>query len=106
MLRKIEKNIYPYMTRVLKRDGIKFSVKEQPNYYEVESDITSRRFNALIEDAKCEKQRENSSCPDIPVVSYKTAINPEKVARILSEFHTDCFVLLKSDETKFARMIA
>ena len=106
MLRRVNKELYPYVSRVLKKDGIQYSVIERPDFYEVVTGIASRRFNVIIEDAKCEEERECSACPDIPVVSYKTAINPAKVAKIMKEFNADCFVLLRSDEARFAHAIA
>lgn len=102
MLRKVGKELFPYVIRVMDKYGIGYSSKEYPNYFEISTDISSRHFSDVVNDAKCEMQRQNSNCPEIPVVSCRTALNPSKMEAVLNEQHANCFVLLKSEEKKFA----
>ena len=37
--------------------------------------LSSRQFTNLYEDAECEKERLESPIPDIPVLSYRVAMN-------------------------------
>lgn len=101
MLRKVNKELFPYVKQFLSKEHlIKFA--ENPQFYEVETDLSSRQFNLVVEDAKCEKEREESSCPEIPVLSYRTLIHVGRAEQKLKEMQADCFVLLKCDEMKLA----
>ena len=104
MKRKVDKTLFPYVELVMHEDGISYSAVECSDWIEMDMDISSRRFNVVIEDAKCERQRLDSDCPQIPVVSFRTAVNPDKVDSVLKRFKTNVFMLLSCDEARFANM--
>lgn len=102
MLRKISKELHPFVTWVLERDGIPYSSQNKGGIAEIwTEDISSRRFNNVVKDAKCEKERCESGCPDIPVLSYRAAMNAERMDKLLEFYGANCFVILKEDEQKF-----
>lgn len=102
MLRKVSKELRPFVTWVLERDGIPYSSQNKGGVAEIRTeDISSRRFNNVVEDAKCEKERRESGCPDIPVLSYRAAMNTERMDKLLKFYGANCFMILKEDEQKF-----
>lgn len=102
MLRKVSKELHPYVVWVLERDEIPYSAKDMGGYMEFSLDgISSRRFSNVIEDAKCEKERREGPTPNIPVLSYRAAMNTERMRKLLNFYGKHCFVILKNEEQKF-----
>jgi len=102
MLRKVSKELHPYVIWVLERDGIPYSAQDKGGYTEILTDgISSRRFNNVVEDAKCEKERRESSCPGIPVLSYRAAMNTRRMSRLLDSYGSNCFVVYDNDQQKY-----
>ena len=102
MLRKVSKELHPYVTWVLERDEIPYSVRDMGGYMEFSLDgISSRRFSNVIEDAKCEKEQREGPTPGIPVLSYRAAMNTERMKKLLNFYGTHCFVIMAGEEQKY-----
>ena len=106
MLRRVSKELAPYMSWALERDKISYTVRDMGNYMEFLTDgLPSRQFTNLYEDAECEKERLESFTPEIPVLSYRAAMNTVRMKKILEFYGTDCFVVRKKDHTKYLRTV-
>lgn len=102
MLRKVSKELHPYVVWVLERDGIPYFAKDMGEYTEFCLEgVSSRRFTNVVEDAKCEKERRESNTPNIPVLSYRAAMNTRRMKKLLDFYRADCFVICKGDEQKY-----
>ena len=102
MLRKVSKELYPYVVWVLERDGLSYSAKDMGGYAEFcLKGVSSRRFTNVIEDAKCEKERRESPTPNVPVLSYRAAMNTQRMKKLLDFYEADCFAICEGDEQKY-----
>lgn len=100
--RKVSTDLTPLVEWVLERDGFVYSDENKGAYTEFWiEDISSRRFNDVIEDAKCEKERRESLTPEIPVLSYRALMNPEREARLLKLYGADCCVPYSKDVGRY-----
>lgn len=80
---KVSLVIWPYIKKVLIRDGIAYSVNSLNNKtILLHAGISARRFTEVLEDALCEKQRETTNSK-IPVYSYRTLKNKDKRKRLI-----------------------
>ncbi len=101
-VRKVSAELTPLVEWVLERDGFFYSSEDKGGYTEFRiSDISSRRFNDVIEDAKCEKERREGPTPEIPVLSYRALMNPEREARLLKLYNADCCVPYSKDVDRY-----
>ncbi len=101
-IRKVSTELTPLVEWVLERDGFSYVSHDMGSYTEFQiTDISSRRFNDVIEDAKCEKERRESLTPDIPVLSYRAMMNPEREARLLKLYGADCCTLYSKDTERY-----
>lgn len=108
MLRTVSRELSPYVAWVLERDGIPYTFKDIQGigqYTEFQMDTSSRRFRNIVEDAVCEKERRASPTPDIPVLTYRAALNPVRMRALLAFYGTDCFVVLGTDQKKYFHKI-
>lgn len=104
LIRKVSKELNPFVGWVLKRDGIPYTSRDMGGYVEFRMEnVSSRRFNNVVEDAKCEKERRESPTPDIPVLSYRALMNPEREARLLKLYNADCCTVYSKDTEKYIR---
>lgn len=102
MLRKVSKELHPCVAWVLERDGIPYSAQDMGGYMEIQTEgVSSRRFSNVVEDAKCEKERRESLIPDIPVLSYRAAMNPERMVSLLNSYGANCFVICEGEEQRY-----
>lgn len=104
--RKVSKDLFPYLKRVLKESNVDYISREKDSFVEIEVEMSSRQFSDFVEDAKCEVERFSDGCPDIPVVSYRTAIHPEKLGRVLEKYNTHCYFILEADKNKWREFCA
>lgn len=101
-IRKVSTELTPLVEWVLKRDEFRYTLQDMGGYTEFRiEDISSRRFNDVIEDAKCEKERRESLTPEIPVLSYRALMNPEREARLLRLYGADCCIPYSKDVDKY-----
>ena len=94
-MKRLGHEMWKYMKMVLDRDGIEYEYDEKTG--EVHSGMSARRFKEALEDAFCEKQRDETPDGSIPVYSLKTLHNPEKLRRLKKLNGTGCFVVLGKD---------
>lgn len=105
-IRKVSTELTPLVEWVLKRDEFRYTLRDMGGYTEFRiEDISSRRFNNVIEDAKCEKERREGPTPEIPVLSYRALMNPEREARLLKLYGADCCVPYSKDEAKYIKAV-
>ena len=103
-VRKVSKGLAPFVEWVLERDGILYSSQDQGDYTEFQLEgISSRRFNNVVEDAKCEKERREGLTPEIPVLSYRAMMNPEREARLLKLYGADCCTVYSKDAERYIK---
>ncbi len=101
-VRKVSKELTPFVEWVLERDGIAYSSQDMGSYTEFRLEgISSRRFSDVVEDAKCEEERRESLTPDIPVLSYRAMMNPEREARLLKLYGADCCTIYSKDAERY-----
>lgn len=108
MLRTVSRELSPYVAWVLERDGIPYTFKDIHGigqYTEFQMDISSRRFRNIMEDAVCEKERRASPTPDIPILTYRAALNPVRMRALLTFYDMNCFVVLGTDQKKYFHKI-
>lgn len=106
MLRRVRKELAPYMSWALERDKISYNIRDMLDYVEFMTDgLSSRQFTNLYEEAECEKERLESPTPEIPVLSYRAAMNTKRMKKILEYYGADCFVLRKKEYTKYLQTI-
>lgn len=93
----VSKDMYPWLCNIFARDGQKYQTGYKKDGYIVSLDVTGMRFHEFMEDALCEKtmtERYGLSADQvfdlkkgksvgIPIVSKKTANDPEKLGRLL-----------------------
>ena len=95
--RKSSEVMLPYIISVLKRDEIPYEVEKGCI---ISAPISNRGFTEILEDALCEKQRDETECK-IPVYSYRTIRNPEKFSRLKKLNGKKGFHVLQQDIPKF-----
>lgn len=108
MLRTVIKDLSPFVAWVLERDGIPYTSREIEGigqYTEFQTDISARRFRNVLEDAVCEKERRASPTPDIPILTYRAALNPVRMRALLTFYDMNCFVVLGTDQKKYFHKI-
>lgn len=98
--RKVSSAMKPYIAYVLERDKIPYQTKEMSGFWLFQMDITNRRFTEVLEDALCEKQR-NKYISRIPVYSFRTLMNSEKLERLMKLNQRRGYHILKQDELKY-----
>ena len=104
MLRTVSKDLSPFVAWALERDGISYMSREIEGigcYTEFQADLSNRKFRNIVEDAICEKERRASPTPDIPVLSYRAALNPVRMRALLDYYGADCFVIREQDQTRY-----
>lgn len=98
--RKVSSAMKPYIEFVLKRDGIPYEAERESDYWMFTMSISNRRFTEVLEDALCEKQR-NQYKSRIPVYSFRTLKNRDKLERLMCLNQKRGYHILKQDETKY-----
>lgn len=98
--RKVSSAMKPYIEFVLKRDRIPYEAKRESDYWMFTMSISNRRFTEVLEDALCEKQR-NQYKSRIPVYSFRTLKNRDKLERLMCLNQKRGYHILKQDETKY-----
>ena len=94
---KTSKAMMPYIIAVLQRDHIPFEIRPGEKIFLPET--SNRGFTIVLEDALCEKQRENTQ-NKLPVYSYRTIRNPKKLERLRKLNGRRGFHYLKQDKEK------
>ena len=95
----------PHVQTVLVRDHISYQIKQECISKGEESvrlllpETSNREFTVILEDALCEKQREETQSK-IPVYSYRTLRNLEKRNRLMSLNGMKSFHILRQDVKK------
>lgn len=106
MLRRVRKELAPYMSWALERDKISYTVRDMGSYMEFLTEgLSSRQFTNLYEDAECEMERLESPTPDIPVLSFRAAMNTVRMKKILEYYDADCFVVRNKEITKYLQTV-
>ena len=67
----------------------------------IKTDISAQRFRNVLEDAVCERERRASPTPDIPVLSYRAALNPSRMRTLLDYYGADCYVIREKDQSRY-----
>lgn len=87
----------PHVQKVLIRDRIPYQIIKQEETVRLLLPETSNRgFTVILEDALCEKQREETESK-IPVYSYRTLRNLEKRNRLMNLNGMKAFHILRQD---------
>lgn len=95
----------PHVQKVLVRDHISYQIKQECVSKGEESvrlllpETSNREFTVILEDALCEKQREETQSK-IPVYSYRTLRNLKKRNRLMSLNGMKSFHILRQDVKK------
>lgn len=95
---KVSKEMREYVEKVLNRDGIPYQFDDEGTSVKVP--VSGNRFHIVVEDALCEKQRHDCS-PHIPVYSYHTLMNQNKLKRLRTINKTNGFIILKKDRRRY-----
>ena len=98
--RKVSSVMKPYIIFVLQRDEIPYICCKEKNCYYFFMSISNRRFTEVLEDALCEKQRENY-ISRTPVYSYRTLMNRQKLHRLQTLNKRKGYHVLKADEKRY-----
>lgn len=111
MMRRVSRELAPFVCWALDRDGIPYKHVEigendECGYVVFKVDVSSRRFTNVVEDAKGEKERLESSMPEIPVLSYRAAMNDDRAKKLLKHYGTNCFTVRKAESRKYCETIA
>ena len=99
--RKVSAFMLPYVEFVLKRDNIPYAVEGISN--EVVTNLSSRQFTVVVNDALCEVQRQEAATK-CPVYSLKTLRNKEKFARLQRLNGTNAFRIFYKDREIFEKL--
>ena len=101
---RIYRNKVRLFKLVCKRDSLQYEIcpDTDMNYVEVRMDISRSRFRELLDDVDCEIQRETSSRPEVPVISFRTMMQPEKFKRLVAGHRV--FRSLSRDKVKFSNI--
>ncbi|MCD8110010.1 MAG: hypothetical protein LUE14_07915 [Clostridiales bacterium] len=94
--------LLPYVIKVLERDDVPFVVvgDGENGKQQVEVPLSGNQFHIVVEDARCEVQREKTN-PEIPVYSYRTLIKDgAKWRRLVKINGKHGFHILRSDLEK------
>lgn len=94
----VSREMKEYVEQVLKRDDIPYQFTESGNSVTVP--LSGNRFHIVVEDALCEKQRHDCS-PHIPVYSYRTLMNRDKLNRLRTINKTNGFIILRKDRRRY-----
>ena len=111
MMRRVSRELAPFVRWALDRDGIPYKYAEigenndEHGYVVFQLDISSRRFTNAVEDAKSEKERRESATPEIPTLSYRAALNPARMQQLLKQYGADCFVVRAAERQKYLKVI-
>lgn len=97
--RKVSSAMKKYVEFVLCRDMIPYRYEEKDDYYYFYVASSNKRFTEVVEDALCEKQREEGGM-DIPVYSFQTTENEAKMKRLRILNKTNSYMLLKGKSVK------
>lgn len=102
MDRRVSKTMLPYVKYVLERDQINFVCYEEAELSNciVSLAVSNRRFTEIIEDALCEKQRDETFCKT-PVYSLRTIKNKNKRDRLMQLNQKKGFHILKKDMERY-----
>lgn len=91
------KTLWPFIEQVCERDGISIKKRSEENEMIIADLICSTdRSMEVVEDALCEEQR-NSTTAKLPVYSYNTLKNKEKLHRLMNLNGKRSFHVLKQD---------
>lgn len=95
---KVSKEMREYVEQVLKRDKIPYQFDNEGTSVIVP--VSGNRFHIVVEDALCEKQRHDCS-PHIPVYSYRTLMNQNKLNKLRTINKTRGFIVLRKDRRRY-----
>ena len=97
---KFSKKEWENIEFVCNRDDIGIgNVIEEGDFVYADIECSEERLEEVLEDAKCEEQR-NATRTRLPVYSYRTIRNPEKLERLRKLNGRRGFHYLKQDEDK------
>lgn len=94
-----------YFDHVIERDGIEVSeIFQSPNGkdYIYVMDIGRKRWNEVIKDALCEKERQENNS-NAPVYTKETIQNPEKLSRLRDFYGYNGFHIYSKDAKKLKK---
>ncbi len=94
-----------YFDHVIERDGIEISkIFQSPNGkdYIYVTDIGRKRWNELIKDALCEKERQKNNS-NAPVYTKETIQNPKKLNRLRAFYGYNGFYIYSKDAKKLKK---
>lgn len=96
----ISEVMLPHLCKVLERDEIPYQEIRKEDQIQLYLPETSNRgFTVILEDALCEKQRDETNSK-VPVYSYRTLKNKEKLHRLQALNGKKGFHVLKQDMGK------
>ena len=78
------------------------NITEEGDFIYADIECSEERLEEVLEDAKCEAQR-NATQARIPVYSYRTVKNPEKLERLKKLYGKNGFHVLQDDVEKFRK---
>lgn len=97
---KYKKTFWTFIKKVCERDQIPFKVDgETDDMVEVSITCSEDRLLEVLEDAMCERQRDETTAK-IPVYSYRTLKNKEKLHRLQALNGKKGFHVLRQDIEK------
>ncbi|MBE5924781.1 MAG: hypothetical protein E7271_10035 [Lachnospiraceae bacterium] len=98
---RIYENKLKYFEFVCHREQVPYELypNEGMNYRKISMDISRSKFEEILDDIDCEIQRENSKHPEIPVISFRTMMQPKKFQRLVAG--RGVFRPLSRDKEKF-----
>ena len=97
---KYEKTFWSFIRKICERDQIPFTVNgETEDMVEVSITCSEDRLLEVLEDAMCERQRDETAAK-IPLYSYRTLKNKEKLHRLQALNGKKGFHVLKQDMGK------
>ncbi len=68
--RKITKDIFPFLIKVLKREKLPYKSKKVDNSFLLKSNISSRKFHKVIMRAMCEREEKKAGIPVYTKAEY------------------------------------
>lgn len=100
IMAKYSKSLWPFIEQVCERDQISIKGKSiEKDMVEAELICSEDRSMEVLEDAMCEVQRD-TTVSKIPVYSYNTLKNKEKLHRLMKLNGKRGFHVLKQDYDK------
>ncbi len=100
------KFLWPYVKDVLERGGIAFNATKEDEEFGIiytDCEIPWNVWVEIVVDALCERQKELMGT-DVPVYSFRTLTNPEKLKELQKLNGTDKYEVLWCDRKRWAHM--